>query len=107
MREPPTEPTPELVAQLEKTTLFGGLDRQLLGELSRHMETLRLAPGEILFRQSDTDGALYVVLEGRLEASRLDEGGQREVLGTIGPGEPAGEIQVLTALAVGASPTGW
>ena len=96
MSETPQGPNTTLLARLAETALFADVDRRSLAEIAGRMDEEHLERGQVLFHQNDTDGALFVVLEGRLEAYRRDESGRRSALGTIEQGEPAGEIQVLT-----------
>ncbi len=95
-RQQPATPEPDLAERLRATPLFDSLPRQVLDEICRHLEPLALDAGEVLFRRTDADRALYVLLDGRLAASRTDEDGETTVLGEIGPGEAVGEIQLLT-----------
>ena len=54
-----------------------------------------LPAGEILFREGDTSDAMYVVVSGRLRATRDDDGKTRTI-GDIGRGETVGEMGLLT-----------
>jgi len=54
-----------------------------------------LGAGEILFREGDTADAMYVVVSGRLRATRQDDGHDRTI-GDIGRGETVGEMALLT-----------
>lgn len=54
-----------------------------------------LGAGEILFREGDTADAMYVVVSGRLRATR-DDDGQSRTIGDISRGETVGEMALLT-----------
>ena len=85
-----------LIDQLRAFKWFAHLDASIWGELTVCLERIRLAAGEVLFRQGDPGSAVYVILEGRLGAY-LVKGPEREVLlGEMPPGNLVGEIQVLT-----------
>ena len=54
-----------------------------------------LAAGEILFREGDAADAMYVVVSGRLRATR-DDDGETRIVGDISRGETVGEMALLT-----------
>ncbi len=55
----------------------------------------QLAAGETLFREGEEGDAMYVVVSGRLRATR-EEDGESRTIGDIGRGETVGEIALLT-----------
>ena len=81
--------------------VFGALDPGLLAALQPRLTTLELAGGAVLMREGDDSDALYLVLSGRLVASRAvaasrDAPAGETILGDIGRGEPIGEMGVIT-----------
>jgi NTE family protein len=77
------------------TQLFGELtDAQLQQVFSvariQHFET-----GQFVFRQGDTDNALYIVLSGRLRVVQ-HSGAGTQILGDVAAGEPVGEFALFT-----------
>ena len=72
--------------------VFGELEPGLFASLQPRLTTLELAGGTVLMREGEPSDALYLVLSGRLLASR----GADAVLGEIGRGEPIGEMGVIT-----------
>src|SRR5689334_4411941 len=85
----------DLLTRLAASPLFAGLDAASLSELASAMRWLRLPGGEVLFEQGDNSDALYLLLYGRLAATRVGEQGQLTPVGTIGPGECVGEIGLI------------
>ncbi|MBE3586128.1 MAG: DUF2225 domain-containing protein [Thermoanaerobacter sp.] len=57
-----------------------------------------LAPGEFLFRRGEHKREMYVVLQGKIELSKVT-GGQREVQALVGPGEFIGQSSLLEGLS--------
>jgi NTE family protein/lysophospholipid hydrolase len=55
-----------------------------------------LPPGSVLFREGEPSDAMYLVLRGELQATVADAQQGEIVVGRIGPGEPVGEMQILS-----------
>lgn len=55
---------------------------------------LHVEPGEFVVREGEPGETAYIIEHGRLEAVR-DEGSERRVLRTMGPGEVFGEMAIL------------
>ena len=92
----------ELVRLIAETTLFRDVKRSHLDGLRDQLEWVSLAAGDVLFREGDPIDGLYVVAEGQLEVSKLqqnldgDSTNDRLVLAEIGPPSLIGEMQILT-----------
>lgn len=72
--------------------VLGTLDAELLARVLPRLSTLELPGGATLMAEGDPSDALYLVLSGRLRATRRSG----TVLGEIGRGEPIGEMGVIT-----------
>lgn len=62
---------------------------QSQGMLSEHYE-----PGQVIFHEGDLGDRLYVIVKGRCEVVR-QQNGTEDVLGVLGPGEYFGEMALL------------
>src|SRR5688572_5636896 len=79
---------------LRNVALFGDLGDEDLRRLCGVTREVRLAPGEILFRQGDTGDRAYVIREGELEVLKSSEG--RDVLLAVRrAGDVIGEMSLL------------
>lgn len=78
------------------SSLFDGLDPQLVQQLAPRFTRVNIRAGELLLRPGDAGDALFVVVYGRLRAVLTDESGTDRVLGEVGRGETVGELAVLT-----------
>src|SRR5690349_9718773 len=58
------------------------------------MGEVRFAPGEVVFREGEPSRAVLFVREGEVEVAKAAGAGE-VVLGTVGPGEFAGEMGVV------------
>ncbi|MBI5247432.1 MAG: patatin-like phospholipase family protein [Elusimicrobia bacterium] len=81
---------------LASTELFRAVDASALTEVIRELEAVRLAGGDVLFREGDEADYLYLVVTGRLRASISREGKSPRTVGEAGRGEVVGEIALLT-----------
>ena len=68
------------------------------GPLLDELETRHLAGGDWLMKQGDAGNALYLLVQGRLQAWKESkgEGNTPEFLGEIVPGDSVGEVSLLT-----------
>jgi NTE family protein len=75
-------------------TEFGGMDDATWSNLLPRIVWRTLSAGEILCREGEPADTMYVVLSGRLRASRATEDGE-VVAGEISRGETVGEMALL------------
>ena len=75
--------------------LLGSADAGVAEDLLALGEWVRVAGGARLFREGDPGDSVYLLVAGRLVASREDHAGRRRVVGQIRPGETAGEMGLL------------
>jgi CRP-like cAMP-binding protein len=95
---------------LKKAPLFARLEDEAARTLSSAMGTLRLAKGEVLFREGDLEDRLYIVVSGKIKLGRSGSAGRENLLAVLGPGQMFGELSAFdpgprssTATAVTAS----
>jgi signal transduction histidine kinase len=86
-------PGRDVAAALRGSRLFAELPEQDLAVLAGTSSTVELAPGEVLMAEGSPPEAMYIVLEGELEVSRI-VGGSRVLLNVCGPGELVGELGI-------------
>src|SRR5436305_14464721 len=94
---------------LSKSAWFSSLTPEELDGLATASAFLRLAAGDVLFREGDPGDALFVVIAGRMRVHVNTPTGP-VVLNSYGPGTIFGEIGVLdgrgrTAAATAVTPT--
>jgi len=94
MSESPRVEHADLLARVE---LFAGLDRVTLAKLAAHLVPVPLTSGRELFRQGDPGDAFYLVARGNFGvylSTGADIGETR--VSILGPGDPLGEMALLT-----------
>ncbi|MCH8961714.1 MAG: cyclic nucleotide-binding domain-containing protein [Bacteroidetes bacterium] len=89
-------PALSLLETLRTASLSVHFDEAHLRMLAAASERLTVAAGEVLFRQGDPSDAVYIVIDGCLEVAVRQDEGDEVVVGTLGPGNVLGEMQILT-----------
>lgn len=75
--------------------LFEGIAPNVLEDLRHQMETVIVAPGEVIFEEGDAGDSMYLVGEGSVRISKAGRGGEQETLGYIEAGNFFGEMSLL------------
>ncbi len=79
---------------LRMQSVFARLPARVLGSLIGELRTRRVRAGEILFREDDEPGSMFIVAEGRLRAYR-DENGEQLEIGFLRVGDMLGEASLF------------
>lgn len=82
------------VQLLSSFPLFESLSDEHLAHLSDQLEALGVKAGDMVFRQGEPGGKLYVIQEGEIEIAHGD-GKDRIVLAHLFPGQFFGELSLL------------
>ena len=86
----------DLAAALRNTSLFAGLDGEVIARLAQVGRAVQLAKGAVLFSQADASETVYVVRRGSLALVLQAVDGRELVIGEMRPGDVFGELAVLT-----------
>ena len=81
---------------LKATRLFSSLSEDSIKEILLKSTLVELKKDEILFRQGDISEDVFILIEGKLAAEITDYSGNTKIVGRISPGEPIGELGVLS-----------
>lgn len=93
----------DLAEALRGVALFESLDETHLQEFVRRARRRALIAGETLFFAGDRADGLFVVLRGRVKVFKTSPKGREQILMIMGPGDPVGEVAVLSGEAYPAS----
>jgi CRP/FNR family transcriptional regulator, cyclic AMP receptor protein len=88
-------PQAEVLAELRRTSLFGGASDEQLRPLADRAYTRRLAAGQVLFTEGEPSEHLYVVRSGRIRIGVRSPHGDHLILSVLGPGDTFGELSVI------------
>lgn len=82
-------------------TLFAGAEPAAVDEIVRAARPMLDQEGNVIFRQSDSPGHFYVLLQGRIRVSKSTPRGDEVIVRYISPGQPFG---IAVALGLPAYP---
>ncbi len=80
---------------LAQVNLFAGLDEQSLESLEAFTFRRTFSEGEEIVEEGRTGNGLFIVLSGNVEVVKGLAGKSPQVLATLGPGEPFGEMALV------------
>jgi predicted acylesterase/phospholipase RssA/CRP-like cAMP-binding protein len=80
---------------LQNSPLFAYASGEMLETILRQSDRKGFEVGELVMKQDDPCDCVLVVLEGRLAVMVTRDWGEQRILSEIGPGEVAGEVEVL------------
>ena len=75
---------------LHRVPLFADLNRKQLREVARIADEMRFDAGRVLMREGELGRELFIILEGRANATR-----DGHHLGEVGPGDAVGEMALI------------
>ena len=88
--------TPEELATAHRVPFLAPLDDETLRDVASAGRRGRWAKGERMVTELEFGADVFVLLRGEAEVSLEGQGGEKEVLGRLGPGEAFGEMSSLT-----------
>jgi len=87
---------PVTSATLREVGLFGALSDDVLEHLAGTLKTIRVGPGETIFREDDRLAhEMYVLLEGEMEVSKRSRRGRDVRVAILGPTDCFGEMSLV------------
>jgi CRP-like cAMP-binding protein len=93
---PDAKNPPITIARLREIGLFGALSDEVLERLARALETVRVGPGDTVFREGEGSGReMYVLLDGEMEVSKRSRRGRDTRVAILGPGDCFGEMSMI------------
>ena len=83
--------------QFSRNQLFAGIQSEVLEEIGRDVDLVRLEEGDVVFREGDPGDSLYLVGRGSVKISKAGRGGEQETLGLVRSGSFFGEMALFDA----------
>ncbi len=92
----------DILKELRSHPVFAGLSAEASAEAASLGKAVTYEAGAVCIRQGEAGEIFGILISGRLEACCVLDGGRRELLGTIEPGQCFGEMSLLTGNAASA-----
>ncbi len=86
---------PHILDSLHKSEIFKGLENEQYADLLKKGHRIKLQSKNILFHQGDPAVSCFLVNQGRLKLTKLNEQGKEIIVRYIGEGELTAAIAVL------------
>ena len=84
-------------AVLAKTPLFSdALNETQLAFLTKESRPAFFRAGTRLMNQGEFGGAMFVIVEGKVEVTFVDADAREQLVATLGPGDVVGEMSLFT-----------
>jgi CRP/FNR family transcriptional regulator, cyclic AMP receptor protein len=80
---------------LKEIVLFASMDDEERGALARIMGEESFREGQVVYEAGDQGGTMHVILEGEVEISLKDDGGEKIILDELGTNDFFGELSLL------------
>jgi CRP-like cAMP-binding protein len=85
----------DILSQLKKTMIFGGLSDEALTDLAQKAGIRRLKKDDVLIKKGDKGDSLFLIHEGWVKIVTKDSKGDELIINKCGPGETIGEMALL------------
>jgi CRP-like cAMP-binding protein len=93
----------ELIPKLERTALFSEFKREDYEALVDYLTVQKIESGILVFREGERGTRMCLLLDGRLEVFKRDDGGTDKKITDVSPGKLIGEISLIDGMAYSAT----
>lgn len=83
---------------LRNVSIFEELPERDLEKIASLGTRKVFSKGSIILMEDEVGSALFIIIDGKVKVSRLDETGKEVILSILGPGEVFGEMSLLDGL---------
>jgi|WetSurMetagenome_2_1015567.scaffolds.fasta_scaffold435700_1 CRP/FNR family transcriptional regulator, cyclic AMP receptor protein len=80
---------------LRKVPLLADLPEAQLGDLASYLKEKHFRRGEYIIYEGDEGNELFIIIEGLVKITKLNEDGREKILATLGEGEFFGELALV------------
>lgn len=87
---------PNVTEILRSLDIFERLPEAELSKIAKLLKERKLGENQVLFRQGDVGDALYIITQGRIKISAVDQFGREKVLAFMGESQFFGDMALLT-----------
>lgn len=86
---------PERLSFIRKVPLFNALPESLVRDMANFLRERKFRRGEYIFYEGDEGNQLFIIAEGLVKVTKLNEDGREKILSILGPGEFFGELSLF------------
>ncbi|CUS97060.1 CRP/FNR family transcriptional regulator, anaerobic regulatory protein [Candidatus Kryptobacter tengchongensis] len=83
---------------LRNVSIFEELPERDLEKIAKLGTRKVFSKGNVILMEDEIGSALFIIINGKVKVSRLDETGREVILSILGPGEVFGEMSLLDGL---------
>jgi CRP-like cAMP-binding protein len=87
---------------LASAALFRSIEPRIVSDMTRRLELVDFAPGQVIYYQGDLGAELYIIVEGKVKMGCHAEDGRENLLTVMAPPDIFGELSIL-----GPGPQSW
>ena len=80
---------------IQNTTLFHGIDINIINDLASHCHQRKYAKGQSIFESGDTAESFFIILKGWVKLFRISKEGEETIIHVFGRGESFAEAAVF------------
>ncbi len=80
---------------LKNVPIFSQLERRDLERLAKLMSSRQVKAGDVIIKEGDQAAGFFVIRSGKVEVVKETDGGNSEVLNTLGSGDFFGEMALF------------
>mgnify|MGYP001772944763 CR=1 FL=1 len=83
---------------LRNVSIFEELPERDLEKIAQLGTRKKFSKGNVILMEDEIGSALFIIIDGKVKVSRLDETGKEVILSILGPGEVFGEMSLLDGM---------
>ncbi|MEN3038753.1 MAG: Crp/Fnr family transcriptional regulator [Candidatus Kryptonium sp.] len=91
-------PMVEDISFLRNVSIFEELPERDLEKIANLGTRKTFTKGNVILMEDEIGSALFIIINGKVKVSRLDETGREVILSILGPGEVFGEMSLLDGM---------
>lgn len=88
----------EDISFLRNVSIFEELPERDLEKIANLGTRKTFSKGNVILMEDEIGSALFIIINGKVKVSRLDETGKEVILSILGPGEVFGEMSLLDGM---------
>jgi|SRR6187200_3737461 len=80
---------------IANAALFRGLDARVAADMTRRLQPVAFAPGQVIYGRGDLGAELYILTNGKVKLGCHAEDGRENLLSVMAPPDMFGELSII------------